>query len=114
MKKPLPPVPPPMPAAPSNWKTGDREALAIGTAAAMGPVIHQVPTQQGVRDVVRRALPRRPATEPNYVDPYLFETGYYESRAEYEELMARPQTKIQLREDVENTPKKKRSSRSTK
>ncbi|RPD44341.1 hypothetical protein DNI29_21790 [Hymenobacter sediminis] len=51
-----------------------------------------------------RALLRKPVTEPNYVDPYLFETGYYESRAEHEELLARPASTIQLREGVANAP----------
>ncbi|RPD43656.1 hypothetical protein DNI29_23250 [Hymenobacter sediminis] len=114
MKKPLTPTPAATPSVSSNWKTGDWEALSVGTAAAMGPVIYQASTQQEVREVVRRALPQEPVAEPNYVDPYLFETGYYESRAEYEELMARPPSTIQLREDVENILKKKRISRSGK
>ena len=76
-------------------------------------MIHQATTPQGIREVVRKAVPHtRIALEQNYVDPYLFEVGYYESRAEYEELMARPTSVIQLREEVENTPKKKRASSS--
>lgn len=77
-------------------------------------MIHQATTPQGIREVVRKAVPRTGiAPEPNYVDPYLFEVGCYESQTEYEKLMARPTSLIQLREEVENTPKKKRAPRST-
>lgn len=109
MKKPHSPttaVPPSI--APTNWNTSDRLTLAV----VPGPMIHQATTPQGVRDVVRKALPRASTPQTNYVDPYLFEAGFYESLAEYEESMARPTSTIQRRAEVENTPKKKRSSRS--
>jgi hypothetical protein len=59
-------------------------------------------------------LPTRPASLTKlaeYVDPYLFDTGYYASRAEYEELSRTAATRIQLRADVENAPAKKRGRR---
>jgi hypothetical protein len=59
-------------------------------------------------------LPTRPAplTKPaEYVDPYLFDTGYYASRAEYEELSRTAATRIQLQADVEDAPTKKRVRR---
>jgi hypothetical protein len=109
MKKPHSPttaVPPLV--APTNWNTSDRLALA----AVHGLMIHQSTAPQGIREVVRKAVPCATPAEANYVDPYLFEVGYYASRAEYEELMARPTSTTQLHENVENTPKKKHSSRS--
>jgi len=51
---------------------------------------------------------------PEYVDPYLFETGYFSSREEHDQLMATAETRIQLRKDVEEAPKKKRAPRATK
>ena len=95
---------------PSNWNTSGRPAAT----QVPGPMIHQAPTTQGIREVVRKALPSQAPTETDYVDPYLFETGYFESREEYEQLMARPQSVIQLRKDVEKAPKKKRAPRATK
>jgi hypothetical protein len=59
-------------------------------------------------------LPTRPAPltkAAEYVDPYLFDTSYYASRAEYEELSRTAATRIQLRADVENVPAKRRVRR---
>lgn len=63
-----------------------------------------------------RIQPTRPVAASKaaeYVDPYLFEMGYYASRAEYEELARTATPRIQLRADVENTPPKRRARRST-
>ena len=43
-----------------------------------------------------------------YVDPYLFETGYYASQAEYNELQRTAAARIQLRAEVENARPKRR------
>ena len=43
-----------------------------------------------------------------YVDPYLFESGYYASRAEYNELQRTAPSRIRLRADVENARPKRR------
>lgn len=56
--------------------------------------------------------PTRPAAHigtPAYVDSYLFEAGYYASRAEYEELSQTAASRIQLRADVENAQPKRRT-----
>ena len=57
-----------------------------------------------------------PATRPTaqqadtaYVDPYLFETGYYASQAEQLELTRTAASRIQLRAEVENARPKRRS-----
>lgn len=55
--------------------------------------------------------PTRPAYHlgnPEYVDPYLFETGFYASPAEYEKATQNAAAHIQLRADVENAPVKRR------
>ena len=44
-----------------------------------------------------------------YVDPYLFESGYYASRAEYNELQRTATSRIRLRAEVENARPKRRS-----
>ncbi|UOQ99510.1 hypothetical protein MUN81_08465 [Hymenobacter sp. 5317J-9] len=43
-----------------------------------------------------------------YVDPYLFETGYYASQAEYNELQRTAASRIRLRADAENAHPKRR------
>ena len=43
-----------------------------------------------------------------YVDPYLFETGYYASQAEYNELQRPAASRIRLRAEVENARPKRR------
>jgi len=43
-----------------------------------------------------------------YVDPYLFETGYYASQAEYNELQRTAASRIRLRAEVENAKPKRR------
>ncbi|RZK28467.1 MAG: hypothetical protein EOO61_22020 [Hymenobacter sp.] len=48
-----------------------------------------------------------------YVDPYLFETGYYASRAEYEELSRTSNDRIQLRGDAEQMLAKRRGRRAS-
>ncbi len=56
--------------------------------------------------------PTRPTSRvgtPAYVDPYLFETGYYASPAEYAALTRTASSRIQLRADVENARPKRRS-----
>ena len=44
-----------------------------------------------------------------YVDPYLFETGYYVSQAEQVELTRTAAARIQLRAEAENARPKRRS-----
>lgn len=56
-------------------------------------------------------VPTRPAVQADtlaYVDPYLFETGYYASPAEYEALTRTAASRIRLRADVENVRVKRR------
>lgn len=76
-------------------------------------VVHQ-PAPVGEAASQHRVSPTRPAapakTAP-YVDPYLFETGYYASRAEYEELSRTVGDRIQLRAEAEKAPTKRRVRR---
>lgn len=54
--------------------------------------------------------PTRPAAytaAPAYVDPYLFETGYYASPAEHEALSRTAASRIQLRAEAENARPKR-------
>lgn len=44
-----------------------------------------------------------------YVDPYLFETGYYASQAEQLELTRTAASRIRLRAEVESARPKRRS-----
>lgn len=58
-------------------------------------------------------LPTRPARHQDataYVDPYLFETGYYASPAEQAELTRTAASRIQLRADAENARPKRRTT----
>lgn len=54
--------------------------------------------------------PAQQAAAPEYVDPYLFETGYYVSPAEQQELTRTAAARIQLRAEVENARPKRRKS----
>lgn len=51
----------------------------------------------------------RQAAAP-YVDPYLFETGYYASPAEYQELTRTAAARITLRADAEHARPKRRKA----
>lgn len=57
---------------------------------------------------IQPTRPARPVEAAPYVDPYLFETGYYASPAEQVELTRTAATRIQLRADVENARPKRR------
>lgn len=64
------------------------------------------------RAVIPATRPAQAASASVYVDPYLFETGYYASQAEQaeqEELTRTAASRIQLRADVENARPKRRN-----
>ncbi len=96
-----PEVPPMLPGLPATK----------GPAATLPKaLIHQpkpVNTATG-RPPIRTTRPARPAEGTEYVDPYLFETGYYASQAEYEELSRTTASRIRSRAEVENAKPKRR------
>jgi hypothetical protein len=88
----------------------DMLPLLPGSPASSGQVAHAasafVQPLVSTKVVNSRAaiLPTRPAQQvdtPEYVDPYLFETGYYASLAEQQELSRTAAARIQLRAEVE-------------
>ena len=105
MKQPNDPNSAQVPASPSNWDTRNRPVPA-------NPQIYQ-PSRQVDSTDARRPTALRPAPA-DYVDPYLLETGYFANMVEHDQLLATAETRIQRREDVEHTPKHRRSPRSVK
>lgn len=83
----------------------------ISSAVAPKMVVRQ-PSQVSQAALHPPVAPTRPAQHAGivtaYVDPYLFETGYYASRAEYEELSRTAPARLQLRADIENAPPKRK------
>lgn len=81
-------------------------------AAAPKALIHQ-PVPVSAASGQAAIAPTRPVkrqSASSYVDPYLFETGYYASLAEQEELTRTAAPRIQLRADAENArPKRRRA-----
>ena len=76
------------------------------SAFVQPPVSTKVATS---RAAVPPTRPVQQATTSEYVDPYLFETGYYASPAEQQELARTAATRIRLRAEVENARPKRRS-----
>ena len=62
----------------------------------------------GSRAAVPPTPPAAQAGATPYVDPYLFETGYYASRAEYEELARTAPARIRLRAEAEHARPRRR------
>lgn len=85
------------------------------TSGRVVPVPQALVQQSAPVDAVRKQgsiPPTRPTSRVGtsaYVDPYLFETGYYASPAEHEALTRTAASRIQLRADVENARPKRRS-----
>lgn len=96
-----PEIPPMLPGLPNS---GGQPATAAPKALVRqpGPVGAMSPSVSPIRPAAHTGT-------PTYVDPYLFETGYYASRAEYEELLQTATSRIQLRADVENARPKRRT-----
>ncbi len=89
----------------------DSLPMLPGPAATSGQVAHApsafvqpsvAASAVSSRAAVPPTRPSPPAPAPEYVDPYLFETGYYASPAEYEELARTTASRLRLRADVEN------------
>lgn len=91
MKKPL------LPSAPS---VAPEPTAFVPVGAASGVV----PSVRPARQVSLVAA--------EYVDPYLFESGFFSSRAEYEQLMHT--APIVSRAEAEAAPRRKRQSRAKK
>ena len=108
MKQPTDPNAPRVPASPSNWDTGNRPALTNAQ------IYQPAPKANTTSGPARRPAPTLQPVPPNYVDPYLFESGFFTDKQEHEQLMATAETRLQLRKDVEEAPKRKRSPRATK
>lgn len=66
-------------------------SLPVAQAASRLTVVNQ-PAQAHVVNLSARR---------EYVDPYLFQSGFYESPAEYEELHKNAEQNIKLRAEVE-------------
>ena len=84
---------------------------ANGAAGATPSAFAPTPPTARMEAVRPAATPASPipAAAPPYVDPYLFEVGYYASRAEYEDLTRTEGTRIQLRAEAEKSPSRRRS-----
>ena len=83
-----------------------------GQVAQVPSAFVQSPVSAQVANSRAAAPPTRPASQaaaPEYVDPYLFETGYYASPAEEHELSRTAASRIRLRAEVENARPKRRS-----
>ncbi len=81
-------------------------------AAAPKALIHQ-PAPMNAASHQAAIAPTHPVQHRDasaYVDPYLFETGYYTRRAEPEELARAAASRIQLRADAENARPKRRTA----
>lgn len=100
-----PDIPPMLPGSPSTQPKQATKPSAL--VRQVGPV-----DSASVQPLILPTRPVPPTKAAEYVDPYLFETGYYASRAEYEELSHTAATRIQLRAEVENAPVKRRVRRS--
>lgn len=83
-----------------------------GQAASVPSALVQQPVPINAVDS-RAAIPAtHPAQQVNttaYVDPYLFETGYYASLPEQQELTRTAAARIRLRAEVENAQPKRRA-----
>lgn len=84
-----------------------KQALQAPSAFVQQPT--PVNAQAG-QPPVAPARPAQQAAVPEYVDPYLFATGYYDSPAEYEALSRTGATRLRLRADVEKAKPKRRTS----
>ena len=86
-------------------------AKSSQVSAAPKALVHQPAPVDAVSSQV--AIPptrlAQPVAAPEYVDPYLFETGYYASPAEEQELARTAASRIRLRAEVENARPKRRS-----
>jgi hypothetical protein len=87
-----------------------------GSPASSDQVVHapsafvQQPVSTKVANSRAAILPTRPAQQaatPEYTDPYLFETGYYASLAEQQELARTTAARLQLRAEVEHARPKR-------
>jgi tripartite-type tricarboxylate transporter receptor subunit TctC len=100
-----PDIPPMMPGSPLTQPQQATNPSAL--VRQVGPV-----DSASEQPLILPTRPASPAKTIEYVDPYLFETGYYASQAEYEALSHTAITRIQLRAEVENAPIKRRLRRS--
>lgn len=81
-------------------------------ASLPNALVHQTAPANSVgsRTAVPPTRPAQQAGGPEYVDPYLFETGYYASQAEYQALSSTATSRIQLRAEAENARPKRRKA----
>jgi len=103
------PIPELAPAAAAKPQALVRQPAPVRRAAQRA-AIAPTPMDRAAQRAAIAPLPpaQRPGSAP-YVDPYLFETGYYASRAEHDELTRTAPARLRLRADAEPARPKRRA-----